>query len=211
MKTLARQQILECAARHFADKGFEGARVDEIAEASGVNKATIYYHHGNKLELYRKLLEQPIQATVTLARQTVNDAATPEQQLRAYIESIASAMQGEHSYFPGMLMREILCGGEHLPDDMLRQMLQLKDILAGILERGHAAGRFRPANPFTTHLLITGTLMIHATGEPLRRRMQTLDRHGDCAHCQLPLSQMVAEVTDMVTHSLRLRPTGEPE
>ena len=37
-----KQRILEAAAHEFASKGFDGARVDEIARSAGVNKALIY-------------------------------------------------------------------------------------------------------------------------------------------------------------------------
>ena len=36
--------ILDAATRIFAQYGFDGARMDAIAKAAGINKATIYYH-----------------------------------------------------------------------------------------------------------------------------------------------------------------------
>jgi AcrR family transcriptional regulator len=36
------------AARHFADYGYEGARMDKIAKEAQVNKASIYYNIGKK-------------------------------------------------------------------------------------------------------------------------------------------------------------------
>lgn len=47
-----KEKILEAALIEFADKGYEGARVDRIAKAAGVNKALIYYHFRSKDELY---------------------------------------------------------------------------------------------------------------------------------------------------------------
>jgi TetR/AcrR family transcriptional regulator len=47
-----KEKILETALVEFADKGYEGARVDRIAIEAGVNKALIYYHFKSKEELY---------------------------------------------------------------------------------------------------------------------------------------------------------------
>ncbi|MFD1736304.1 TetR/AcrR family transcriptional regulator [Bacillus salitolerans] len=47
-----KEKILETALIEFADKGYEGARVDRIAIEAGVNKALIYYHFKSKEELY---------------------------------------------------------------------------------------------------------------------------------------------------------------
>lgn len=47
-----KEKILESALVEFADKGYEGARVDRIAIEAGVNKALIYYHFKSKEKLY---------------------------------------------------------------------------------------------------------------------------------------------------------------
>jgi len=52
-----RARILKAAAREFAQKGLEGARIDRIAERSRANKAMIYYIFGNKVALHLAVLE----------------------------------------------------------------------------------------------------------------------------------------------------------
>jgi TetR/AcrR family transcriptional regulator len=52
--------ILKAAASVFSESGFSGARVDEIAKRAGVNKATIYYHIGDKEKLYAEVISNVI-------------------------------------------------------------------------------------------------------------------------------------------------------
>ena len=52
-----RKRILTAAAREFALKGLEGARIDRIAGRSGSNKAMIYYIFGGKEDLHLAVLE----------------------------------------------------------------------------------------------------------------------------------------------------------
>ena len=53
-----RTRILDAALEEFTAKGLAGARVDEIAERSGVNKRMIYAHFGSKDELWLAILEE---------------------------------------------------------------------------------------------------------------------------------------------------------
>lgn len=48
--------ILETAKQIFAEKGFDGARMDEIAERAGVKKSLIYYHFEGKDQLLQEIL-----------------------------------------------------------------------------------------------------------------------------------------------------------
>jgi TetR/AcrR family transcriptional regulator len=44
----ARERILKAAKEIFSEKGFDGARMDPIAQTAGVNKALIYYYFKSK-------------------------------------------------------------------------------------------------------------------------------------------------------------------
>jgi TetR/AcrR family transcriptional regulator len=59
-----RQLLLDAATEVFAEDGFAGARVDEIAKRSGVNKALIYAYYGDKEGLYRAVLSSRLAAPI---------------------------------------------------------------------------------------------------------------------------------------------------
>lgn len=52
----AREAILDAAESVFAEHGFSGARMDEIALAAGYNKALLFHYFTDKLGLYRALM-----------------------------------------------------------------------------------------------------------------------------------------------------------
>ena len=62
----AKQRILEAAAQVFAESGYDGARVDEIAKRAGVNKALIYYYYDNKESLLSLLFQETRDAVFAL-------------------------------------------------------------------------------------------------------------------------------------------------
>jgi TetR/AcrR family transcriptional regulator len=53
-----RAEIVAAAERHFAERGFEATRLDDIATDVGVRRAAIFYHFGDKQELYAAVLDE---------------------------------------------------------------------------------------------------------------------------------------------------------
>src|SRR5512134_3807663 len=53
-----RAEIVAAAERHFAERGFEAARLEDIAAEVGIRRAAIFYHFGDKDELYAAVLDQ---------------------------------------------------------------------------------------------------------------------------------------------------------
>jgi AcrR family transcriptional regulator len=49
--------ILSASMQEFTEKGYEGARIDNIADRAGVNKRMLYHYFGNKQALYVAVLE----------------------------------------------------------------------------------------------------------------------------------------------------------
>jgi hypothetical protein len=56
----AREKILEVAKSEFAKKGFQGTRMEMIAEVAGVNKALIHYYFKSKENLYESVLAKSL-------------------------------------------------------------------------------------------------------------------------------------------------------
>jgi len=82
-----RERLLAEAARLFADQGFQKVTVREICHAADANVAAINYHFGDKLGLYREVLQSAIdvmQETSEAAR-AAGEGLPPEEQLRCFI------------------------------------------------------------------------------------------------------------------------------
>jgi AcrR family transcriptional regulator len=57
-----REQLIGIGRKHFADKGFEGATVEEIAASAGVSKPVVYEHFGGKEGLYAVVVDREIES-----------------------------------------------------------------------------------------------------------------------------------------------------
>ncbi|MDW6060570.1 TetR family transcriptional regulator [Streptomyces sp. FXJ1.4098] len=63
----SRRLLLDAAMDEFAEKGFAGARVQDIADRAGLNKQLISYYFGGKEGLYRELHQQWLRREETIA------------------------------------------------------------------------------------------------------------------------------------------------
>jgi AcrR family transcriptional regulator len=82
-----RRQLLDVAVDVFAEKGFHGTSMDEVAEAAGVTKPVLYQHFDSKRELYLELLEDVGSNLVAGVTAAVGGASGPRQQVEAGFEA----------------------------------------------------------------------------------------------------------------------------
>lgn len=163
-----REALVLAATDLFAEHGFDGVSVDQIAAGSGVNKALINYHFGGKAGLYAEILHIVFGSMSDGLRAIRESDALPDERLRAVIREIGR-MVAAHPGLPKMLIREVLSGGEHLDDSTLPHFLGLFGTIRTVVEDGTEAGTFRRVNPLATHIGLIGSLMFFFSTERFRK------------------------------------------
>lgn len=156
MRTMAR--ILAAASKEFADKGYDGARVDKIVRRSGLNKQTMYHYFGSKEGLFQAVLEQ-MYATIREHQQELRllDLA-PEEAMRALIEGTFDVFVERPEFF-NLIASENLCKARHIrrSDKIIPLYMPLTDTIGALLRRGVAAGVFRAGvDPVDLYITIAG-------------------------------------------------------
>lgn len=204
MSTAATQQnestaetILDAASELFAEKGYEGARVDELARAAGVNKATLYYQIGDKEAIYHAVITRVLARTADEVCAAVAEADSCEEKIRHFI-NIFARNAGSMRYAAPIMLREVASGGRNLPDSAMQQMGRLLGALGEALVEGERLGLFRPVNEFMVHMMIIGSLMLYSANEPIRRR--NAEHHPEIYNHQHFISNEEAgnQVADLV-------------
>jgi AcrR family transcriptional regulator len=163
------QKILVAARAVFAENGYSGAHVDEIAERAGVNKATLYYQIGDKDTLYANVIHQVLGHTAQGIAEAVAKVDHPEEKLKVYINCIA-ANADKNPELPPIMMREMASDGAHLPRVVVEDIVSVITILLGILEEGRKKGIFVEAVPFLIHMMIVGTILFYKKATPIKER-----------------------------------------
>ena len=163
------EKILTAARKTFAEYGYSGTHVDEIAQRAGVNKATLYYQIGDKDTLYANVIHQVLGNIAQNVAQAVAQADNSEDKLKAYILFMADAVD-KNPDLPPIMMREVASGGAHLPQVVAEDMASVLSVLLGILEEGKEKNVFNDVVPFLVHAMIMGSILIFKMGAPIKDR-----------------------------------------
>jgi AcrR family transcriptional regulator len=78
--------ILETAKQIFAEKGFDGARMDEIANRAGVKKSLIYYHFEGKDQLLQEILNMFFEDFGSLLRSKTMDESSTKNKYMDFLD-----------------------------------------------------------------------------------------------------------------------------
>ena len=167
------EKILKAARAVFAEKGYNGTHVDEIAERAGVNKATLYYQIGDKDTLYANVIHQVLGNTAQGIAEAVAEVEHPEKKLKAYIHYIANTVD-KNPELPPIMMREIASGGQTLPRVVVEDIASVLKVLIGILDQGKKKGIFTDTIPFLIHMMIVGTILFYKKALPIKDRQSWL-------------------------------------
>ncbi len=166
-------KILKAARAVFAENGYNGAHVDEIARRAGVNKATLYYQIGDKDTLYANVIHQVLGNTAQNIAASVAKVDHPEEKLKTYIMYIADAID-KNPEWPPIMMREIAADGAHLPRVVTEDIVAVLTILFGIVDEGLKRKIFMEVSPFLIHMMIVGTILFYKKAQPIKERQSWL-------------------------------------
>lgn len=195
---VSRARVFGAAAEEFAARGFDGAKVDRIAERAGVNKAMLYYHYTDKAALYRAVVGDMFASTAAAMAALRARGGSPEEQVGEFIETIAREGQ-LRPHFPAMWLRELADAGRHLGAGNFSDIFGIVSTLAAILKDGEAAGRFNPMSPFMVQMGIVGPLFMFLATAPMRERLKT---RMPVVPPDVPPAQLVSYVKAMTLGAL---------
>ncbi|HEY2224506.1 TetR/AcrR family transcriptional regulator [Actinomycetospora sp.] len=152
-----RAELLDVATEEFAERGYTGARVDEIAERTHTTKRMIYYYFESKRGLYLAVLERAYAGIRALEQQLDVDHLNPARAMRALAELTFDHHEA-HPAFVRLVSIENIHHAEHLRTSPILPGLAAPatDVLERILERGRASGLFRrDVDGLDVHMVIS--------------------------------------------------------
>jgi AcrR family transcriptional regulator len=152
-----RADILDVATREFAELGYSGARVDQIAERTRTTKRMIYYYFGGKEQLWIAVLECAY-AGIRLAEQAIDvEHLDPLSAMRRLAE-LTFDHHDSHPDFIRLVSIENIHRAEHMARsrDFARLNSPVIELIGRILHRGRESGAFRrDVDPLDLHMLIS--------------------------------------------------------
>lgn len=137
-------QLLETAERLFAEKGFEGTSVRDIADEAGVNIAMISYYFGSKEKLMQALFEKKIgDIEIRVVSLIKDDSLSPIQKVDMLVQEHVERVMKDKKFHRIMVCEQIINKNPaiiHLLKDI---KLKNATIIGELIKDGQKKGAFK--------------------------------------------------------------------
>ena len=137
------QRILNAAHRVFLRRGTQGARMQEVADEAGVNKALLHYYFRSKERLAEAVFERAVGDLFPRLMGLLGSSLPIEAKVEAIVHAETDFL-AEHPYLPGYIISELTFDPERIRKIVSsRGRVPVASLQAQIDERV-AAGELRP-------------------------------------------------------------------
>lgn len=169
-----RRRILDAALDVFADHGYRGATLDQIAEAAGLSKPNILYYFSGKEDIHVTLLSQLMETWLDPLVE-MDSAGDPMTELLGYVQrklDMARELPRESRLFAN----EILQGAPRMEPHLRADLKPLFDEKCAVIQAWIDAGKLAPIDPRHLIFAIWATTQHYADfGAQIRVLLDTDD------------------------------------
>ncbi len=155
------ERILDAAEEVFIRFGYEGARMDQIADRAGVRKANIYYYFSSKEDLYHGLIDQILNNVMFEMRRFLDEPGTLETwELLDKFLDVLFDLVSRYRGLIGLAFGELF----HPPRDerqatsIIPMLTQVEEMGKRMIADGIDAGVYRPQDPGQVLMSIEGAI-----------------------------------------------------
>lgn len=158
-------QILEAAREVFLEKGYDGTRMQEIANRAGINKALLHYYFRSKEKLFMGIFVEAISKLVPQMHEAIQSQVNFKQLISVFVTFYHEIMY-ENQNLPLFVMREI-----HRMPEILVKMMKEKgfdfNLLKFLINKEVQLGHIRQIDPIQFMVSLLGMCFFPFIGMPI--------------------------------------------
>jgi len=157
-----RAEIVAAAERHFAERGFEAARLEDIAADVGIRRAAIFYYFRDKHELYAAVLDEVFAGAMVALPSRGSAAERLEASLTGWIDYVA-----RRPTVARLILREAASTQPGVASPLLRAGRAPVEWFRAVIDEGVASGELTPlTEPHRFISLMGATTVFHFAAMP---------------------------------------------
>ncbi|HLP93410.1 MAG TPA: TetR/AcrR family transcriptional regulator [Saprospiraceae bacterium] len=198
------QKIFDAAHEIFTQKGMDGAKMQEIADKAGINKALLHYYYRSKEKLYEAVVKAVMAKALPTVRQVIESELPLEEKITRFIDFYIGLIS-KNTFIPLFIISEINKHPDHFFENVMPKQLPQPEIFFRQVQEEVAAGRIRPIDPRHLIINIISLCIFPFLGKPLMRMLLGLSPE----EMKKLLDQRKQEVTSFVLAGLK--PVQHPE
>ena len=137
-------QIIETAERLFAERGFDGTSVRDIADVAGINVAMISYYFGSKEKLMEALFEYRVgDIKIRVESLIKDDSMTPLQKVNMLIDEHIERVMNKQSFYKVMLGALVTNKNPAILKAANRVKIRNAEVVNELIKDGQKKGLFK--------------------------------------------------------------------
>jgi AcrR family transcriptional regulator len=144
--------ILEVATRLFAERGYEGVSMHDVADSVGMGKASLFYHFASKEVLYVAVVDRVIASLEEPLGAIYAGEGSFAERLDAITSTLTGAL-GSRPFAARLLLRETMDWGPLMQGKLVERILLVLEAGAAWVRAGQAAGAFDEGD--ARHLILS--------------------------------------------------------
>lgn len=167
----SRDKILEVAEALFAQRGFAGVGLREVAERAALSKSALFHHFESKVHLYMEVLLQVLSRLELRLASALRVGRGPVEKLDLWVDALVDGL-AETPTTARLLLRALFEDDDFPPETRSpsepaeQSLLRLLADFQGLVREGRDAGVFRDVSvAHTTQTMIGATVYHFASGE----------------------------------------------
>lgn len=144
-------KILRAATEIFQQKGFSGAKMQEIADKAEINRAMLHYYFRNKKNLFQGILQSGIKEMIPKINQLFEAELSIMEKMELLVENYLTFIE-EKPHLPLFVLHELQQNPEKIADTFFKEGKPNVMLFAKQFQEEVMQGKIRPTDP--RHLIV---------------------------------------------------------
>ncbi|MFC4277971.1 TetR/AcrR family transcriptional regulator [Achromobacter aloeverae] len=146
-RTPRKEEILETAARLFADEGYNSVSLQDIADAVGLSKTALYHYFDRKETILGTIVVTTVKELSEFVERAVAAHQSPQDRLAAFLEAQAEFFEQHQASFQVLLTRFANLREPKMRDIAVEWRVNYENTIRNIVHEGVTAGVFNAGSP----------------------------------------------------------------
>ena len=193
-----KQNILNAAKKVFQLKGMDGARMQEIADEAGINKALLHYYFRSKQQLFEAVFISSFSLLAPQLNIILNDDSSVESKIKKFISNYISFIS-KHPYLPNFLIQEINRNPEFVLHIKNKPQFPSLEKFKAQVEQEVTNGTIKPIKAEQLFINIISLSIFPFIGKPLLKLfLNTSEEHFNTL-----MEQRKTDVSNFIINSIK--------
>lgn len=154
-----RQQILEAAETVFADRGIDRARMDDIVQATGLAKGTLYWYFKSKDAIVDAIIDRYFEGEMQKAQELLQAEGSAMERIQQFLEIAIREIRRMERLLPlGYEIFSLVARQKRVRDRLQGYYHQYLDLIAELYRQGVERGELRDLEPQEAALVAGGLI-----------------------------------------------------